>query len=184
MAHAALGPSTPACTEEDARELAFLCHALGRLGEATLERGGPDAPRTMRLLALLRAHGPVRVGDVAAFLDLSPSAASRVLRAAEKARLVGRESDVADRRAARVVLTRAGSERLTRHLEAQRGQAGRVLALLPPGILDVLRQAVATLASVAQDDACLHCLAYGRRACTRPSGDACAFQKALEHSVR
>ncbi|HVO13531.1 MAG TPA: MarR family winged helix-turn-helix transcriptional regulator [Vicinamibacteria bacterium] len=83
-------------------------------------------------LEALRA-GPVRLGPLARSLGITPSTLSRNLVRLEAERLVAREADPGDARAARVTLTAAG-DRAAARVEAQELEfAAEVLARLGRG---------------------------------------------------
>jgi DNA-binding MarR family transcriptional regulator len=77
-------------------------HALAELGS-----------QGFTALAIVQKHGPVRIGDIAQWLSVDGSVASRQVAALAAAGYVRREPDPADRRAHRITVTQRGTHVLT-----------------------------------------------------------------------
>ncbi len=74
--------------------------------------GGDDLTTTQAMvLATIVHNGPLGASELARAEALNPTMLSRVLRRLEEAGLIARETDPDDRRAVRVVPTRAGTRR-------------------------------------------------------------------------
>lgn len=119
---------------DEANELRALVAALVRrfsLAErADVECCGLSVAQAATLGAL--RDGPVRLGPLARRLGITPSTLTRNLARLESERLVKREADPEDARAARVGLTPAG-ERAAARVEAQETAfASAILARLGP----------------------------------------------------
>ncbi len=84
--------------------------------------------RALRVLA--RADAPVRVGDLAARLEIVPRSATAMVDALEGAGFVERRPDAADRRSVLVAVTPAGFELLERTRRARRESAEELFAAL------------------------------------------------------
>ena len=80
------------------------------------------------LLFISRApRGSLRVGDLAHALRITVGGASKLVDRIERAGLIARELDPDDRRASRVVLTKAGTRKLAAALKTYETEAGRIL---------------------------------------------------------
>jgi DNA-binding MarR family transcriptional regulator len=86
----------------------------------------------VHVLGRLALLGPVRLTELAASLNLDPSSVSRQVSSVEKAGLVTREEDPADRRATRLMLTDKGAQ-VVASVHDKRAQA---LKKLTPGWTD------------------------------------------------
>lgn len=81
---------------------AIARHALAELGS-----------QGFTALAIVKVHGPVRIGEVARLLSVDLSVASRQIASLVTAGHVRREADPDDRRALRVSITASGSKVLS-----------------------------------------------------------------------
>ena len=80
------------------------------------------------LLFISRApRGSMRVGDLAGALRVTVGGTSKLVDRIERAGLIAREPDPADRRASRVVLTTAGKRKLTAALKTYEAEVGGIL---------------------------------------------------------
>ena len=129
---------------------AFLnahAHVTRRIGRDLAAAGLPDLGWYDLLWTLYRAPDRrLRVNELAREVVLSPTAMSRFVDRAEKAGVVRREADPADRRALQVVLTAAGVELLRRMWPAyRRGIAEHFAAHLdrPPRELEPMLRRMA-----------------------------------------
>ena len=111
-------PMTPLETDQLDAWRAFLnahAHVTRAIGRDLAAAGLPDLGWYDLLWTLYRApERRLRVNEVAREVVLSPTAMSRFVDRAEKAGVVRREADPADRRALQVVLTDEGVELLRR----------------------------------------------------------------------
>jgi len=105
-----LSPETAADLGEQARRLRFSVTRLARLLRA--QDGGGLTPTKAAALATIERHGPIPVGDLAAYEQVSAPTATNVVTKLEEAGFVRRERDDADRRVCRVEITPAGRRRL------------------------------------------------------------------------
>ncbi len=99
--------------------------------------------RALRLLA--RAAEPVRIGALAARLEVVPRSATTMVDALEAAGLVSRQADPADRRSVLVGLTAAGDELLARLGHARRASAEALFARLDAAQREQLLELLSTL---------------------------------------
>lgn len=83
-----------------------------------------------RLLSLVTARGPLRVSDLASFLERSPNSVSMLVDRMVKAGLVRRTRDKKDRRAVFVSLTDKGSEAVEPTIPAAWEFVNKVLSVL------------------------------------------------------
>jgi DNA-binding MarR family transcriptional regulator len=80
------------------------------------------------LLFISRApRGSLRVGDLAQALRVTVGGTSKLVDRIEKAGFIARELDPDDRRASRVVLTKAGTRKLAAALKTYESEAGGIL---------------------------------------------------------
>src|SRR5947209_8379042 len=80
------------------------------------------------LLFISRApRGGMRVGDLARALRVTVGGTSKLVDRIEKAGLIAREPDPDDRRASRVVLTKAGKRKLAAALKTYEAEVGSIL---------------------------------------------------------
>lgn len=116
--------------------LVRTARSYAHLREQQLGRAGLTHGVLLKL-----AHGPLRPGDLATLLHVSPSAVSRTAAALVEEGWVRRTSDPADGRACSLALTEAGTGRL----EAMRAQQAEVLTSM---LHDWDEDTVATLATL------------------------------------
>lgn len=90
-----------------------LAHALRR---PAIDQG--VTPTRLTLLATLEQHGPLRPGDLAARMNISPASMSRLTEALEQGQWVTRDPDPADRRACLLRLSEHGQATLA-HLRQE-----------------------------------------------------------------
>ncbi|MCL8207382.1 MAG: MarR family transcriptional regulator [Actinomycetia bacterium] len=90
-------------------------------------RRGEMTPEQYGLLRRLAREGPLRVGDVAAQLGISQSAATMACQRLERAGWVTRVRRPEDERVVEVALTPAGHARVGAWLAARRATIGRLL---------------------------------------------------------
>ena len=137
--------------------LAEIDAALTRIGRMTNSRraaqyrsqlSGVDLqPTTVRTLAAIYRHGPVRLTDVATHVDFEPSRVSKEVNRLVEAGLVAQQADATDGRAVLLTVTEAGAEAFTRY----RATADQILADRLGGWPDgELERLAATLTSLAK----------------------------------
>ena len=108
------------------------------------------------LRTLGRADGSVRIGDLAAKLEIVPRSATSMVDTLEEAGLAVREADPSDRRSVLVSLTPAGRTLLERLGEARRASAEALFGRLDTeqlAALRVLLDALNTPEGVDQNEA-------------------------------
>jgi DNA-binding MarR family transcriptional regulator len=93
--------------------------------------------RMLRVLG--RAEGVMRIGDLAARLEIVPRSATSMVDALEEAGLAARQADPSDRRSVLVSLTPAGRTLLHRLGEARRASAEALFGRLDTEQLAALR---------------------------------------------
>jgi DNA-binding MarR family transcriptional regulator len=85
-----------------------------------------------RILVLLAARGPQRIGDLAVELNVNSSNATRHCDRLQRAGLVDRQRSVQDGRAVCVSLTDAGRDRLERVTTTRSAEIAAILDAMPP----------------------------------------------------
>lgn len=81
------------------------------------------SPSQSRALAILRRHGPMRLGSLSEHLRIAPRSATEVVDALQRLGLLVRDADPQDRRATVVSLTAEGQALSAKIKHAQRSQA-------------------------------------------------------------
>ncbi|MDX3234512.1 MarR family transcriptional regulator [Streptomyces sp. ME03-5709C] len=117
--------------EDEALDFVVCLHRLVRL----LHRAHPEPrlqPTQLIVLALLNQYGPARVGVLAERAACTQPTVTAVVRQLEEAGLVRRESDPADGRATRVVMTGPGRQELVRMARGEAEALAARLGTLPP----------------------------------------------------
>lgn len=84
-----------------------------------------------RSLVVLRTRGPQRPADLAEWLQVTPSTASRMVERLVRKRLVRRVRSAQDRRTVKVHLTEAGRRLVDEVIERRREEIGRILDQMP-----------------------------------------------------
>lgn len=114
-----------------------LDETIVRIGRIMSSRHvGPDCcPHTLSasqalLTRVLQAHGPAKVGEIAALLGVKPPAASAMIDSLEREGYVEREHDADDRRVTIVRLTSAGEDALEAAEVKRREVMRRYLSVL------------------------------------------------------
>jgi len=96
--------------------------------------------RVLRIIG--RAEGPLRIGDLAAKLEIAPRSATGIVDVLEEAGLAARRPDSVDRRSVFVQLTEAGEALLEHMAQARRASAeelfGRLTASQRTQLLEIL----------------------------------------------
>jgi DNA-binding MarR family transcriptional regulator len=135
-----------------AREVVSALMAVKRWYRETHRWMNPDrATASLWALALVEAHGPARVGELAEHGRLDVSVVSRQLQQLEREELVERGPDPTDRRAHQVRLTDAGARVLAEGREAIDSAAAERLAGWEPEELTALAHTLQRLLKDLQD---------------------------------
>lgn len=127
------GPTVP--SDED-RQLvdAFIAasRALVAVAARSLADLGADITLPQyRALVVLYTRGPQRSADLAGWLEVNPSTASRMIDRLVRKRLIRRHRLHDDRRAVRIHLTEAGRDIVARVTERRRAEIEAILEHLP-----------------------------------------------------
>jgi DNA-binding MarR family transcriptional regulator len=125
--------------------LACTSWRLRRASRGELEPLGLTFGQARALRLLARAGEPVRIGELAARLEVVPRSATSMVDALEAAGLVSRQADPADRRSVLVGLTDAGADLLARLSRARRASAAALFARLDASQRDQLLELLTTL---------------------------------------
>jgi MarR family transcriptional regulator, transcriptional regulator for hemolysin len=125
--------------------------ALDRAFDASLSRIGGSGPTWLVLQELARGQHRTQA-DLAAAIGVRQPTVTHHLDTLERAGLVTRERDPANRRIQRVTLTEAGHERFLRLRRAAAAFDGRLRAGLDEGEVTELRRLLAQLEENAQPD--------------------------------
>ncbi|MGW7021225.1 MarR family winged helix-turn-helix transcriptional regulator [Streptomyces decoyicus] len=105
--------------DDEALQLVVSLHRLTRSLRRASTAGSVHLTH-IAVLALLTRQGPARVGEIAQWVPCSQPTATAAVIGLEEAGLVRRESDPADKRASRVLLTERGASALA---DIARGEA-------------------------------------------------------------
>jgi DNA-binding MarR family transcriptional regulator len=125
--------------------LACTSWRLRRASRRELEPLGLTFGQARALRLLARAGEPVRIGELAARLEVVPRSATSMVDALEAAGLVVRTPDPIDRRSILVGLTDSGDDLLARLGRARRASAESLFARLDAAQRDQLLELLATL---------------------------------------
>lgn len=129
-----------AARDEDLQSLDEVLVRLRRLWTATRAHVVDDVGQRIEMSSVLvveacaraEAAGPeTTVGEIAAFLDVEPSTASRLVDRAARAGLVDRGASAVDARRSALVLTETGRALRARALAARLGWLGGVVQTWP-----------------------------------------------------
>jgi len=126
-------PSRPSLPASHVRELAAVVTQLRRALRRSIRLDPAWQARPIaqvEVLQMLRETGPVRLGDLAARLNLAQSTVSALVSSLVTDELVSREVDGRDRRALVVTLSPAGRAQLTAWDAAHRRRLGAALRSL------------------------------------------------------
>jgi len=125
--------------------LACTSWRLRRASRRELEPLGLTFGQARALRLLTRAGGSVRIGELAARLEVVPRSATSMVDALEAAGLVDRTPDPIDRRSILVGLTDSGVDLLARLGRARRASAESLFARLDAAQREQLLELLATL---------------------------------------
>jgi len=132
---------------DDLLRLLLGAHALTRI--ASLETRNEAPAAQWRTLALLRDHGPQRLGDLATLSRVTQPGMTRLATQMVDAGLISRSSDPADSRASILSLTDAGADALEEWLTLLSDTLSPRFAHLSDDDRATLRRAADILAAVA-----------------------------------
>ena len=132
---------------DDLLRLLLGAHALTRI--ASLETRNEAPAAQWRTLALLRDHGPQRLGDLATLSRVTQPGMTRLATQMVDAGLISRSSDPADSRASILSLTDAGAVALEEWLMLLSDTLSPRFAHLSDDDRATLRRAADILAAVA-----------------------------------
>ncbi len=142
-------PSPAPLAAELARSLGRLRRSLNRsVRAATGTSPLPEAQ--LELLRLVERNPRIRVRDAALELRVAPNTVSTLVRRLVDARLLEREADVADGRAAQLLLSAAAVERLRRWRDRRHEILAARLAALPESDRRSVAEALPVLNRLAQ----------------------------------
>ena len=126
-----------------------------RLSRRLRQQTGADmSPSLMSALASVERHGPLTLGRLAAIERVQPPSVTRLVARLEQGGLVVRHADADDRRFARVALTPLGRRVLQRSRTRKTAYLAHRLRGLSEEELGVLRDAVAVLEHLVEDEPC------------------------------
>ena len=134
--------------ESDVRRIAESLVRLQKQLNAALAQH-PEMPVTLPQLMLLhmaRRNGPYRLTELAAKIEVKPSAVTVMVDRLEKRGLVRRVHDPGDRRAMLVEVTAEGEETLRMAEELRRRLLGRFMERLDPAEVRLLADLLGRLA--------------------------------------
>ena len=117
---------------ELAERVMQIAHRIRRAASAGLAplQMTPAQSRALRVIA--RADGPIRMGEIAAALDVVPRSATSLVEALETAGLVERTIDPDNRRSVLVSLSDRGQGILREMAQARASTAGEIFGVLDP----------------------------------------------------
>jgi DNA-binding MarR family transcriptional regulator len=108
------------------------------------------SPTEVELVSLIRSRPGTGVAAAAAELRLAPNTVSTIIRKVVVIGLVHRDFDPADRRAARLTLTRSAEERLAEWRSHRADVLSTAMAGLEAGERDVLARAIPLLEKLSE----------------------------------
>lgn len=113
---------------------------------------GGLTPSQWSALAMVDAHGPLRIGDLADREGVSAPTATRVVASLEELGLLSRASDPADRRTSYIALTPEGREKLESIRRSQSTQLVQRLSEMPAQDVRQLVELLPVLESLLTED--------------------------------
>jgi DNA-binding MarR family transcriptional regulator len=148
-AGAAPGPVVDAVVGASRALVAIAARSLGAAGEeVTLPQ--------YRALVVLASRGPQRVVDLARFLDVTASTATRMCDRLVRKGLIRRQRLATDRRSVRVSISAAGSDLVAAVTRRRRREVQAIVARMSPGdreqLVTTLRMFAAAAGEVPEQD--------------------------------
>lgn len=120
-------------TATNAETAARLRVAIARLARQLRQHSpGGLTPSQWSALAMVDAHGPLRIGDLAEREGVSAPTATRVVASLEEVGLLSRTSDPSDRRTSYIALTEEGRDKLESTRRLQSTELVQRLSDMPP----------------------------------------------------
>lgn len=135
---------------ETAARLRVLIARLAR--QLRQHSPGGLTPSQWSALAMVDAHGPLRIGDLADREGVSAPTATRVVASLEEVGLLSRTSDPADRRTSYIALTEAGREKLESTRRSQSTELVQRLSAMPAQDVRKLGELLPVLESLLTED--------------------------------
>lgn len=129
----------------DAQQLTDVVTRLRRALRTSIRTDYPWESLPMAQVELLMAladHAPARIGKLATLQRLAPNTVSGLVQQLVEAGLASRETDLTDRRVAKVALTDAGRRQLDEWRAAHERRIGSALDRLPPTDRDAIMRAL------------------------------------------
>ena len=123
---------------------------VARLNRRLRQEGNEGAtPSQLAALATIERHGPITLGELAAFERVRPPTMTRIVAGLEETKLVQRTVDASDRRVSRVSITRDGTRLLARSRTRRDAFLASLLEHLDPDDLVLVERVVPILERLA-----------------------------------
>ena len=136
-----------------AETAARLRVAIARLARQLRQHSpGGLTPSQWSALAMVDAHGPLRIGDLADREGVSAPTATRVVASLEELALLSRTTDPADRRTSYIALTEEGRDKLESTRRSQSSELGQRLSEMPAQDVRRLVELLPILESLLTED--------------------------------
>jgi DNA-binding MarR family transcriptional regulator len=133
---------------QEALQLVIAMHRLLRGLRRAADIATPHATQLI-VLSLLAQHGPLRVGELATRIPCPQPTATITVAGLQSAGLVTRETDPADGRAARVLITKHGRHTLQSLAHSEAEALTALLSTAGEENLRILRTAIPLLSGLA-----------------------------------
>lgn len=136
-----------------AETAARLRVAIARLARQLRQHSpGGLTPSQWSALAMVDAHGPLRIGDLADREGVSAPTATRVVASLEELGLLSRASDPSDRRTSYIALTDEGRDKLESTRRSQSTELVQRLSEMPAQDVRKLVELLPVLESLLTED--------------------------------
>jgi DNA-binding MarR family transcriptional regulator len=145
----ATGSASPLPTSEVAARLRIVVMRLQRRLRA--EAGDELSPTLVAALVSVERHGPLTLGRLAELERVTPPSITRVVTRLERAGLVSRTVDEADRRVSRVRITAEGGRLLRRSRKRKAAYLARQLGALTESEQTTVAEALPILERLLED---------------------------------
>jgi DNA-binding MarR family transcriptional regulator len=142
----------------------------------------------LNLLKLIAHNGRHQVGELASFLGVSQAAASKNVDKLVRLKLITREVQQSDRRAASLSLTSRGKSVIHKYESLKEEKLKKILESLPPEDLSTLMQGLEKVAHLILEkeldrNRCMRCSAYYVKSCRlKPICGECLYLQTRERS--